>query len=237
MHERLKVFEFLMPANFVLFDHNPEQMKVTRRASGGGRTHATSGGGSTGGGGTSGHTPVLSRGNDPITVNITKARLVGPETKVFCDRLLEWLSPKEDLTSMARALVTGSKSPVLLVQWGPPSVGFTFTAQLTQIDISYVRVSAAGIPTHATVNMTFKEEPSMLSMTNPTSGGRPGRNRHIVTAAESLASIATRYFGSPGAWRAIAEVNDIDDPASIRPGDVVYLPARDELRALAEESR
>ena len=237
MHERLKVFELLMPANFVLFDHNPEQMKVTRRASGGGRTHPTSGGGSTGGGGSACHTPVLSRGNDPISVSVTKARLVGPETKVFCDRLLEWLSPKEDLTSLAREFITGSKSPVLLVQWGPPSVGFTFTAQLTQIDVSYVRVSAAGIPTHAIVNMTFKEEPSSLPMTNPTSGGRPGRNRHLVSADESLVSIAVRHFGNPGAWRAIAEVNGIDDPASVRPGDVVYLPARDELRSLAEASR
>ena len=49
-------------------------------------------------------------------------------------------------------------------------------------------------------------------------------------------SLATRAYGNPNAWRVIAEVNGIDDPASIRPGDVVYLPARDELRQLAEAS-
>jgi hypothetical protein len=40
-------------------------------------------------------------------------------------------------------------------------------------------------------------------------------------------------FGTPSAWRAVAEVNGIDDPASIRPGDVVFLPGREELGELA----
>ena len=83
----------------------------------------------------------------------------------------------------------------------------------------------------------LKESPSILSMTNPTSGGRPGRNRHVVHADETLMSIAMQAFGTPSAWRAIAEVNRIDDPNSLQPGDVIYLPARDELRDLAEEAR
>ena len=50
-------------------------------------------------------------------------------------------------------------------------------------------------------------------------------------------SIANAAFGSPGAWRAVAEVNGIDDPASIEPCDVVYLPAPDELAELARATR
>ena len=105
---------------------------------------------------------------------------------------------------------------------------------MTQLDIQYVRVSALGVPTHAVVNMTLKEEPSILKLTNPTSGGRPGRARHVMIADETLQSVATKTFGTPGAWRAIAEINGIDDPASLRPGDVIYLPAREELRPLAK---
>src|SRR5262249_42643211 len=101
----------------------------------------------------------------------------------------------------------------------------------------YVRVSAVGVPTHAQVTLTLKEEPTLLSMTNPTSGGRPGRTRHVMIADETLMSLAVSAFGSPSAWRAIAEVNGIDDPAALKPGDVVYLPARAELKSLAEEAR
>jgi nucleoid-associated protein YgaU len=75
-----------------------------------------------------------------------------------------------------------------------------------------------------------------MPLTNPTSGGRPGRARHLVTSDENLATIAQQAFGTPSAWRAIAEVNGIDDPSAIRPGDVVYLPAEDELAELASAS-
>ena len=108
---------------------------------------------------------------------------------------------------------------------------------MTRVDITYVRVSEEGIPLHAVCTLVLKESPSPLSLTNPTSGGRPGRNRHVVHADETLMSIAVQTFGDPNAWRAIAEVNRIDDPHSLQPGDVIYLPARDELRRLAEASR
>ncbi len=241
MLERLKIFEYLAPYNFVLFDHNPEQLKVSRRASGGGRgqpTTSTSGGGV---GGATGNLGVNGRGADPTTMTVSKARLVGPEVKPMCDTLLGWLSPATGIMGAAVGAITGApigaRSPVLLVQWGPPKMGFTFTATMTQADIQYVRVSALGVPTHAQVNLTLKEEPTLLSMTNPTSGGRPGRSRHVMLADETLMSVATSAFGTPSAWRAIAAVNEIDDPSSLKPGDIVYLPAREELKALAEAAR
>ena len=75
-----------------------------------------------------------------------------------------------------------------------------------------------------------------MPLTNPTSGGRPGRARHMVTSDENLATIAQQAFGTPSAWRAIAEVNGIDDPNAIRPGDVVYLPGHEELSELERAS-
>jgi nucleoid-associated protein YgaU len=237
--ERLKIFEFLAPYNFVLFDHNPEQLRVSRRAASGGTSIFSNAGGGTGGaGGNQGSLGVASRGAE-TTMQVTKARLVGPEVQVMANRVLGWLSAKLDpadpaaLAQGAAMAAIGASAPVLLVQWGPPATGFTFTATLTQADVSYQRVSLAGIPTHAQVNMTLKEVPSILSLTNPTSGGRPGRSRHLVLADDSLASIATAKFGNPAAWRAIAEVNGIDDPTAIRPGDTIYLPASEELAELA----
>ncbi len=240
MTDRLKIFKMIMPVEFVLFDFNPESIKVTRQQSGGGRAR---GSGSTGGGVTAGSTAgslgAVFHGTDPLTMTISKARLIGPECKVMCDNLMSWLSPASGLLGAITAALglPASRPPDLVVQWGPPAVGFTLTAQMTRVDISYVRVTSDGIPVHAVCNLTLKESPSILSMTNPTSGGRPGRNRHVVHADETLMSIATQAFGTPSAWRAIAEVNRIDDPNSLQPGDVIYLPARDELRDLAEAAR
>jgi hypothetical protein len=237
--ERLKIFEYLKPYNFVLFDHNPEQLRISRRAASGGTSiFSAASTGSGMGGGSQGSLGVATRGSE-TTMQVSRARLVGPEVQFFANKILGWLSPAIDMMDPARLAQAatdaslGASSPMLLVQWGPPATGFTFTATLTQADVSYQRVSLAGIPTHAVVDMTLKESPSVLSLTNPTSGGRPGRSRHLVTADETLASIATAKFGTPSAWRPIAAVNGIDDPASIRPGDFIYLPASDELAELA----
>ena len=244
MTDRLKIFKMLMPAEFVLFDYKPESIKVTRAQTGGARTR---------GAGTTGSTPVASstagtlgglfHGTDPMTITITKARLIGPECKVMCDNLLSWMSPASGLLgAITSAIMTAigldaSKPPDLVVQWGPPVAGFMVTAQMTKADITYVRISSDGIPIHAVCNLTLKESPSPLSMTNPTSGGRPGRSRHVMVADENLMSVSTANFGTPNAWRLIAEVNGIDDPNSVKPGDVIYLPAREELRELAESLR
>jgi len=58
-----------------------------------------------------------------------------------------------------------------------------------------------------------------------------------MVADENLMSVSTAAFGTPNAWRLIADVNGIDDPNSVKPGDVIYLPAREELRELAENTR
>lgn len=243
MTDRLKIFKMLMPAEFVLFDYNPKAIKVSRAQSAGARTRGSGDSGSPMAGSTAGTLGAMFHGTDPMTITITEAHLVGPECKVMCDNLMNWMSPASGLLgAITSAIMTAiglesAKPPDLVVQWGPPSAGFMITAQMTKADITYVRVSSEGIPLHASCNLTLKESPSPLSMTNPTSGGRPGRNRHVMHADETLMSVATQNFGSSSAWRIIAHVNGIDDPMSVRPGDVIYLPAREELRELAQEMR
>ena len=53
--------------------------------------------------------------------------------------------------------------------------------------------------------------------TNPTSGGMPGRQRHIVSASENVQTISTAAYGNPKLWRGVAEANGIDDPLSEHP--------------------
>lgn len=243
MTDRLKIFKMLMPAEFVLFDHNPKTIKVSRSQSGGGRTRGSDNSGGLTAGSTAGTLGAMFHGTDPMTITITEAHLIGPECKVMCDNLMNWLSPASGLLgAITSAIMTAiglssARPPDLVVQWGPPAAGFMITAQMTKADITYVRVSSDGIPLHAKCNLTLKESPSPLSMTNPTSGGRPGRNRHVMRSDETLMSISTQYFGTPNAWRVIAQINKIDDPTSVRPGQAIYIPAREELREMAESMR
>ena len=233
MTDRLKLFKSTMPSEFVLFDYNPKSLTVTRQVKGGGRSEGS------GNENAGGALDTLFYGTDPTTLQIRDAYLTGPETKLMCDHMLKWLAPDTGLGAAVGALLglRAPKPPLIVAQWGPPAAGFMMTCVLARVRITYVRVDASGIPMVAKVTATLKESPLLLALTNPTSGGRPGRSRHVVSADESLASIATQAFGAPGAWRAIAEVNGIDDPASIRPGDVIHLPAPDELRAMAEATR
>jgi len=41
---------------------------------------------------------------------------------------------------------------------------------------------------------------------------------------DTLAKLAYEYLGDPGAWRAIAEVNNIDNPRKLEPGTALIMP-------------
>ncbi|MDX1565256.1 MAG: LysM peptidoglycan-binding domain-containing protein, partial [Phycisphaeraceae bacterium] len=48
---------------------------------------------------------------------------------------------------------------------------------------------------------------------------------HVVRPGESLASIARQRLGDVGAWRKIARLNNLSHPHTIRPGQILKLPA------------
>jgi nucleoid-associated protein YgaU len=81
------------------------------------------------------------------------------------------------------------------------------------------------------VDFSLVEHPSLLGLipTNPTSGGLPGRMRHVVGHGETLPLIAAQRYGHPGLWRAIADTNDIDDPFRLTPGVTLFLPSVSEI--------
>jgi nucleoid-associated protein YgaU len=104
---------------------------------------------------------------------------------------------------------------------------------LTSVTVNYERFDPYGIPIYATADLTMKDYTEPLPYTNPTSGGLPGRTKHVVTAGENVVRIAQQNYGSPNAWRALAEANDLDDPLRVKPGKLLYLPGPGEL----EEAR
>lgn len=125
--------------------------------------------------------------------------------------------------------------PVLLFSWGVGgALGISYKVTLDSVTVSYERFNSAGVPIYATANLTMKEYSEPLPFTNPSSGGPPGRTKHVVTAGENVVRIANQSYGTPTAWRAVAEANGLDDPLRIKPGRLLYLPGPGELEEGAQ---
>ena len=193
----------------------------------------------------------LYRGTHPTVVNFTallteegsgvddaleSTTAIGGGVKARCDMLLQWTQPGGGsmlgkLVGLAVKTQIVARPPLLTLQWGDPARGFLMQGTLSSVTITYLRFDNIGNPIRAQVRCGFTEAPSsLLSMlTNPTSGGVPGRRSHVMRQGESLAGVATETYGRPGAWRDIADSNGIDDPFRVRPGRSVMLPPPDEL--------
>jgi len=208
----------------VYFDFNPSEITVRRKSP---TQNSSSMSASS-----SRPTPLVAQ---PPTISM-KLLLIGWDTKMRADTLLAWAAPPRGLiTAIVGALggaIDSPKLPDVPFQWGPPMVGFMYTVNITSVDVKYNRFDSTGIPIRAEVSLEMKVLPNDLLgalPTNPTSGGLPGRNTHLVRENESLQSIAQQYYGKPGVWRKIAEINGITDPRRLRPGRNLYLPAPAEL--------
>ncbi len=125
-----------------------------------------------------------------------------------------------------KAADTANKSmpKVLTVHIGGGTNAIQRTAILKQVNTSFTRFASTGDPSRATISITLEEKEDKPQKTNPTSGGPPGGRVHTVTEGDSLPTVATAAYGTPSAWREVAEHNGIDDPLRIRNGSPLYLP-------------
>jgi hypothetical protein len=57
----------------------------------------------------------------------------------------------------------------------------------------------------------------------------PGRSQHLLAEGENVIGVATAKYGTPHAWRAVADANGLDDPLRVRSGRMLHLPGPSEL--------
>jgi nucleoid-associated protein YgaU len=82
-----------------------------------------------------------------------------------------------------------------------------------------------GTPLQAKVDLTLEGARVLVPGVNPTSHAVDMRRVHTVVEGETIASVAHAELGQAAYWRAIAEVNGIDDPLRIRPGQALMIPS------------
>ncbi|MGW4560897.1 CIS tube protein [Streptomyces sp. NPDC004561] len=135
-----------------------------------------------------------------------------------------------DCLEVTDASIHGHKPspPWVVLEWGSFSTA-RFTAYVSSLSTSYLLFGTSGVPIRASCRLQLNEIPSKTKRQNPTSGALTAQRVHRVVAGDSLQSLAWREYGDATAWRAIAEANDIDDPARLPSGTELLLPAAEEV--------
>jgi nucleoid-associated protein YgaU len=131
----------------------------------------------------------------------------GGDVRDYTDQVIELLAIDPDLHA----------PPVCLFSWGD----LIFVGVLERAEQRFSLFFSDGTPARATVDVTFKEY-----------FDHPGERQsadyakvYVVHRGDTLSAIAGRKYGDPALWRPIAEENEMDDPLSLRPGQVLVIPA------------
>jgi hypothetical protein len=136
------------------------------------------------------------------------------------------------LPTMLSVGMGNATAPFVMFGWGPNII--MDQAYIKTLKIRYERF-LLGVPVRAIATITLKAVPLPfpLGATNPTSGGIATRRTRTTVAGDTLASIAFQEYDDPGKWRALALVNNIDDPMRIKEGTVLTVPDLREAESLS----
>ncbi len=134
--------------------------------------------------------------------------------------LLSWTKPTKKSRDAGRAC-----APLIQFKWGGNPQLSTFKGFLTKVDVKYTVFRKDGTPVQATVGISIEGQEEQAAGTNPTSHSTNSRRTHTTVEGDTLQSVAYGELGKPTYWRAIAELNGIDDPLRVGPGTVLLIPS------------
>lgn len=115
--------------------------------------------------------------------------------------------------------------PRFRVSWG---TSLSFTAIAEQVQQKFTLFSPEGIPLRATVSLTLREYKTLEEQLAELKLQSPDHTKvHVVVRGQTLADVAAAEYGDPGAWRVIAEANQVPDPRRPEPGAALVIPPLD----------
>ena len=142
-------------------------------------------------------------------------------------KLIDWTKPApKDAFGV-------EKPPLLQFRWGASQALLGLYFYLASVKANYTLFRVDGTPIRATCSITLVEATNPASRQNPTSGGRPGLESHVLIDGETLHSVAWARYGQPAYWRALAAFNGVDDPMRVPAGTRLLIPPRREAAELA----
>ncbi len=102
---------------------------------------------------------------------------------------------------------------------------WSFKAVITTINQKFTLFLANGTPVRSTMDVTFQQvfEEGKYPGQNPTTYSKPGYKMRRIREGETLDLIAFQEYGDSSRWRHIADVNGMDNPMRLRPGQVLAI--------------
>ena len=124
------------------------------------------------------------------------------------------------ISSLLDKNIISQAPPILLFSWG----SLQFKCVLDSVGQNFTMFLSDGKPVRAKLSVNFKEfEPVEIEVERGLFIGPPTvRN---VVEGDTLSKIAGDSLGNPGDWREIAELNNIDDPFNLPPGQSLIIPS------------
>jgi hypothetical protein len=118
--------------------------------------------------------------------------------------------------------------PWVLFRWG----GLTgFLSYISSVTAKYTMFTPGGTPIRAVCTVQLDELAGEPPKQNPTSGGMVPRRVHVLVEGDTLPCLAYQEYGDATLWRAVADLNGIDDPMRLRSGTTLLMPAAEDLAA------
>ena len=146
----------------------------------------------------------------------------GNPVTTYTDQLLGLMEVDSSLPG-TNENTNNARPPWVQFNWGSMH---SFKAVVSSASVSFTYFSSQGTPLRATVDLTLTqyEDGKVFGPQNPTSGTPHPQRAHRVQPGETLDRIAAAHYGSATNWRAIAEVNGIEDPLALKAGRILAIP-------------
>jgi nucleoid-associated protein YgaU len=135
------------------------------------------------------------------------------------DKYVALLAMAEIDTSKVNTTTQKGEPPEVKFQWG---TYMAFTGVIKSITQNFTLFNGEGTPLRARVKLVLSETAHPPSGQNPTTRTE-SRKTWVVREGETLSWIAYQEYGDAAQWRFIAEVNGLDNPLEIHPGQVLKL--------------
>ncbi len=129
----------------------------------------------------------------------------------YTDRVRELMEIDPDL----------KRPPRCKLSWG--EFGTIIVGYLMELEELFTLFLPDGTPVRATLTCTFEQDEPQTESKGGTKALDDDPVR-IVRRGETLSSIAYQEYNDPSLWREIARANRIDNPRSVRPGQVLNIP-------------
>jgi len=171
--------------------------------------------------------PQKTKGKDVPPVDFVQGGARTVTMELFLDGLEDDKDVSQEVDKLyAFTLVNDANKQKKSGKPRPPRVQFqwhnvaNFPAVIKTLNVTYTMFHWDGKPARATVNLTLQEmaDDEKKAPQNPSSLGEEGIRSHRVVAGETLDIIAYHELGDAASWRYIAELNKIDNPFDLQPG-------------------